>query len=237
MTCLKKGAFRTSAVRFIPCYAAELLRRCSNPCRHASAAVSKKETFMLYIFDMGGVVTSDANAPVKVASALGLTLEQFMQICKAEDKDLLELCSNGVIGAKEFWSLFEQRSKIHAKTDWWHALFHPILNEGTVSIIKKLKEQGHRVICGTNTMQSHYLNHLERGDYSFFDQTYASCLMGISKPDPLFWQIILQAEETLAKDAVFIDDRIENVEGAATLGIRAIRFTTAQNLKEELHLE
>ena len=115
---------------------------------------------MLYIFDMGGVVTSDANAPVKVASALGLTLEQFMQICKAEDKDLLELCSNGVIGAKEFWSLFEQRSKIHAKTDWWHALFHPILNEGTVSIIKKLKEY---LYYGSNSIHA-YNNERSRID-------------------------------------------------------------------------
>ena len=75
---------------------------------------------------------------------------------------------------------------------------------------------------------------MENGDYALFDQTYASCLMGVSKPDPDFWRIILTAEDMDAKDAVFTDDRQENVDAAASLGIRSILFRSAAELRKEL---
>ncbi len=192
---------------------------------------------MLYIFDMGGVVTNDADGSRVIGDMLGLGREGFRKVCM-EDKDgkgdLLMLISDGKISVKEFWSIFEERSGIHARTDWWHALFHPRLNEGTAAIIKRLRAQGERVVCGTNTMESHYANHVERGDYALFDQTYASFQMGVSKPDAEFWKIILVSEGIEAKDAVFIDDRKENCDAAASLGIRAIHFTSAEALEKEL---
>lgn len=219
---------------------------------------------MLYIFDMGGVVTTTAALDEKLSAVLGITAQEFQKFCagnsvagcagnsvancagnsvadsaerNAEDRDLFKLCSDGIIGAKEFWSEFSRRSGIDVKTDWFHWLFHPERNEKTVALIKFLRSQGNRVVCGTNTIESHYLNHLERGDYAFFDQTYSSCLMGVSKPDTAFWSIILQAENTRAQDTVFIDDRPENCEAAASLGIRAIHFTTAENTAEALGIQ
>ncbi|MBP5577702.1 MAG: HAD family phosphatase [Treponema sp.] len=192
---------------------------------------------MLYIFDMGGVVTNDADGSRVIGDMLGLGREEFRRVCM-EDKDgrgdLLMKVSDGKISVKEFWDIFEERSGIHARTDWWHVLFHPRLNEGTAAIIKRLRAQGKRVVCGTNTMESHYANHVERGDYALFDQTYASFQMGVSKPDTEFWKIILVSEGIEAKDAVFIDDRRENCEAAASLGIRAIHFTSAEALEKEL---
>ena len=58
--------------------------------------------------------------------------------------------------------------------------------------------------------------------------------MGVSKPDPDFWRIILTAEGVDAKDAVFTDDRQENVDAAAALGIRSILFRSAAGLRKEL---
>ncbi|MBQ1662597.1 MAG: HAD family phosphatase [Treponema sp.] len=193
---------------------------------------------MLYIFDMGGVVTTTCAIVPRLEKILGLKEGEFLKICGPEGHpggvDLLSMCSDGLIGAKDFWRLFGERSGIAVKTDWWHYLFHPILNEGTVSIVRQLKKTGHRVVCGTNTMESHYLNHLERGDYSYFDQTYASCLMGVSKPDPKFWQIILTAENVQEKDAVFIDDKKINCDAAAQLGIHAVHFESSEQLANSL---
>ena len=192
---------------------------------------------MLCIFDMGGVVTNDADGSRIIGEKLGLVREGFRKVCmdgSDGNGDLLLRISNGEIGVKEFWGIFESRSGIRARTDWWHALFHPCLNQGTAAVIKRLKESGFRVVCGTNTMESHYASHVERGDYALFDQTYASFQMGVSKPDTEFWKIILDAEGCSARDAVFIDDRKENCEAAASLGIRAIHFTSAESLEHEL---
>ena len=47
---------------------------------------------------------------------------------------------------------------------------------------------------GTNTIQSHWENHTERGDYAFFDKTYASNKINCAKPNPHFFELILEAE-------------------------------------------
>lgn len=192
---------------------------------------------MLYIFDMGGVVTNDANPRPRICSLLGLSEAEYLKYCgrggRKED-DLLALAGDGLLDAKGFWKEFSARSGIEVKTDWLHWLFHPVVDEGTRSLILELRAGGNRVVCGTNTIESHYQNHIEHGDYALFDQTYASCLMGVSKPDPGFWRIILTAEGVEAKDAVFTDDRQENVDAASSLGIRSILFRSAAELRKEL---
>lgn len=205
----------------------------------------------LYIFDMGGVVTTTFSIENRLEKILNISIKDFYKFCgcasgsesfsssseknyDSNSLDLLTMCSNGIIDSKEFWRLFSQRSGCKVQTDWWHWLFHPELNEETVKIIQTLKANGNRVVCGTNTIDSHYRNHLERGDYSFFDQTYTSCLMGFSKPDPMFWNIILTSEDINAKDAVFIDDKKINCDAAQKLGIHSILFTNAKDLAKEL---
>lgn len=207
---------------------------------------------MLYIFDMGGVVTSTATVLPRMLKILGMSREDFFRVCGCAqgnssygdpmvrveyDKnafDLLTMCSDGLITSREFWRIFSERSGVSVQTDWWQWLFHPVMNTETVALVKKLRESGNRVVCGTNTIDSHYRNHCERGDYSIFDQTYASNLMGVSKPNPDFWKIILTAEETEPKDAVFIDDKEQNCEAASTLGIKSIVFKSAVQVAEDL---
>lgn len=211
---------------------------------------------MLYIFDMGGVVTTTALLDERLGEVLGITAQEFNRICAGsfaaigagnsvassaeagtEGADLMKLFSDGIIGTQEFWSAFSKRSGIPVRTDWFHWLFHPVRNEKTVALVQHLRSKGNRAVCGTNTIQPHYQNHLERGDYAIFDQTYSSCLMGVSKPESAFWEIILQAEGVLPQDTVFIDDRAENCQAAAALGIHAIQFTTAEHAAQALGIK
>ncbi|MCR5762801.1 MAG: HAD family phosphatase [Treponema sp.] len=189
--------------------------------------------YKLYIFDMGGVVTTSAFIEKQMCEVLHVSLDDFHAFSDGIFSDL----SDGNISTKDFWKEFSRRSGIEVKTDWWHWLFHPVKNEQTCNIVRQLKNSGKRVVCGTNTIDSHYRNHCERGDYEIFDQTYSSCLMGVSKPDIAFWKIILTAEHVNAEDAVFIDDKIENCEAAASLGIHAIHFTDAQSLSKALGMQ
>ena len=176
---------------------------------------------MVCIFDMGGVVTNTSLVEGRIAELLGITEEEFIALCTGSSarvnapgskarENLFAAASNGTLSAKEFWKEFSLRSGLSVHTDWYHWLFHPSKIEGTWRIIQALKENGNRVVCGTNTIESHYLNHMERGDYQIFDQTYTSFLMGVSKPAPEFWRIILTAENISPEDAIFIDDKSEN---------------------------
>jgi putative hydrolase of the HAD superfamily len=101
----------------------------------------------------------------------------------------------GKLTIEQFWNNFSRRTGIAVSGDPWYDYFKPVLNAGTLKIIRDLKAAGHRTVCGTNTLDSHYQSHVEREDYAVFDKMYASHLMGIIKPDPEFWRFILKEEE------------------------------------------
>ena len=199
---------------------------------------------MLYIFDMGGVVTTTAQIDDELCSMLGITTEEYYNFCGHEKNgikseyttDLMDLYSNGIINTKEFYHAFSARSEIEIKYDYFHNLYSPVLFKKTVQIINKLKEQGNRVVCGTNTWETYYNIHLERGDYRYFDKVYASNYLGVSKPNPDFWKLILQFEKALPENTVFIDDRQKNIDAALKLGIKSILFESPEQLAKELKI-
>lgn len=191
---------------------------------------------MLFIFDMGGVVTNTANLAERISKELNISKETFQNISgmDIDSKDsLFARLSNGQISAKTFWEEFSKKSGCKILTDYWHVFFHADYIQGTVDIINSLKKKN-RVVCGTNTIESHYLNHLERGDYSIFDQTYASNILGYSKPDLAFWKIILLSENVKPEEAFFIDDRIDNCEAAKSLGINTHHFVSPELLRKDV---
>lgn len=213
---------------------------------------------MLFIFDMGGVVTTTFGSDNQMYKRLGMNRENFFTICTKFDENIWNLFETGRITTVEFWSLFNKRvgaiqrdifegiidvSQVYGLNksfdiknvtiydyDLFRLCFHPELNKETVEIIKKLKEKGHRVVCGTNTIESHWENHMERGDYSYFDQTYASNKIGIAKPDKLFWQTIMDFEGYKPEETFFTDDREDNCKAASECGINVHQFSDAKDL-------
>ena len=194
---------------------------------------------MLFIFDMGGVVTNTFKMD-SIYQKLNISKNDFSQICKKNNNDIWHKLETGLISVNQFWNEYNSRIQSiekakPAETDLFRLFFHPSKNLQTIELIKSLKKNN-RVVCGTNTIQSHWENHMERGDYAFFNQTYASNKIGCAKPDPHFFELILEAEETEAHNAFFTDDKEENVAAAASLGIHAELFTTAAELTEKWKL-
>lgn len=194
---------------------------------------------MLFIFDMGGVVTNTFKMD-SIYNKLNINKTDYMDICKLNNNNIWHKLETGLISANEFWNEYNSRIKsipnaTAAQTDLFRLFFHPTENLKTIELIKSLKAKN-RVVCGTNTIQSHWENHMERGDYSYFHQTYASNKIGCAKPDPHFFELILEAEEAKAEDAFFTDDKAENVTAAASLGIHAELFTSAEELTQKWKL-
>jgi putative hydrolase of the HAD superfamily len=67
-----------------------------------------------------------------------------------------------------------------------------------------------------------------------FDQWTFSCELGISKPAPEIYEHCLRGLGIDADDALFIDDRPENVHGAKALGMHGLVFTSASALAAQL---
>ncbi len=67
-----------------------------------------------------------------------------------------------------------------------------------------------------------------------FDHIVISAEAGLVKPDPLIYHLALQGLGVLPQEAVFIDDFIENVEGARAVGMHAIHFRSPQQALGEV---
>jgi epoxide hydrolase-like predicted phosphatase len=68
-----------------------------------------------------------------------------------------------------------------------------------------------------------------------FDHIVISSEVGVMKPDPAIYRIALEKVGCQPAEAIFLDDFIENVEGARNVGMHAIWFKTPEQGLAELH--
>ncbi|MBA7675477.1 Alpha-D-glucose 1-phosphate phosphatase YihX [subsurface metagenome] len=183
----------------------------------------------LYIFDMGGVLCCDFNDIPIISDYLEITEENFFTYAGESFRKLLD----GKIDSNEFWVRFSLRYGKKVKEELFGKFFNPGINQGTKDIIKQLKSDS-RVVCGTNTIDSHYYYLLNQGSYDIFDEVYASNSMGISKPDPDFYWHILNKEGIKPENTVFVDDTEENILSAQKIGINSILFTDSESLRQQI---
>ncbi len=183
----------------------------------------------LYIFDMGGVVSFNTDVFPEVYRYLHITEDAFMSIAG----DNLVRLLNGDISAGAFWDSFSVDYGEKIEEELFGKFFKPRLNHETVDIVKRLKAHS-RVVCGTNTFDPHYACHLSMGDYDVFDAVYASNKIGFSKPDPRFFDHILDKEGYRPEQAFFVDDTEKYVAAAKDIGLKAILFKGAGALARAL---
>jgi putative hydrolase of the HAD superfamily len=92
-------------------------------------------------------------------------------------------------------------------------------------------------LMGTINNESRELNDYRINQFGLaqiFDLFVSSCYVGIRKPDERIYRLALDLIQKAPDECCFIDDRPENIEGAAKVGIRAILMRDAAQLKKEL---
>lgn len=108
--------------------------------------------------------------------------------------------------------------------------------EGTVELFKQLKESGkYKIYALTNWSEETFPVALQRYDFlHWFDGIVVSGTEKMRKPNPAFYQLLLDRYHVKASEALFIDDNLRNVLAAQKLGISSIHFSSAEQLKAEL---
>ena len=108
--------------------------------------------------------------------------------------------------------------------------------DDTVEVLTELAEAGVRCLALSNMEPDKY--ELRRARFGFFG-LLAGCVIsgleGVAKPDRKLFEILLTRYGLEPAGTVFIDDQAANVEAAAELGVVALRFTTAAQLRTELY--
>ena len=96
--------------------------------------------------------------------------------------------------------------------------------EPTASLISELKERGYRLIVLSN-MSLEYIDFLRKKPvYGYFDDEIISCEVKCVKPEREIYELLFSRYGLNPAETIFIDDRRENVEAAAELGIKPFHF-------------
>ena len=94
----------------------------------------------------------------------------------------------------------------------------------TATLIKDLKRAGYRLFVLSN-MSRDFIDFLRQQEvYANFEGDVVSCEVGIVKPMPQIYDILLEKFSLDSEETIFIDDRRENVDAAAAKGISAFHF-------------
>ena len=86
-------------------------------------------------------------------------------------------------------------------------------------LIPLLKARGQRVFLLTNAPRAFHREKYRLPYLHLFDGIFASCDVGMLKPDPEIYRAFLRAFDLRARECLFIDDVRANIEGAAEVGM------------------
>jgi len=139
----------------------------------------------------------------------------------------------------DFWLGFAKKKGIQLPKDWAEQ-YRATLKKSVGAdpsmylLVEELKEDGIRVGMLSNIDDRYTKLIRDFGFYDPFEPCLLSCEMGLAKPDPKVYELLLKTLNLPAKEVVFIDDKVENVEAAQKIGIDAIVFTSSKQIREEL---
>lgn len=107
--------------------------------------------------------------------------------------------------------------------------------DDTVAVLSELRSGGVRCLALSNMEPDTFVERRRR--FPFFrllDGWVISGHEGVAKPDRAIFEILLSRYALEPAATVFIDDNQANVAAAAKLGVVAIEFTAAAQLRKEL---
>lgn len=107
---------------------------------------------------------------------------------------------------------------------------------GTVEIMKRLKKAGYPLFGLSNWSAETFP--IAREKYDFFnllDDIVISGEVGMIKPEPEIFELLLEKIGKPANECLFIDDSMTNIEQARKMGFITVHFESPEQLEKELH--
>ena len=191
------------------------------------------------IFDYG-MVLSTAQEPVAHANLkaiTGLDGEQFDQAYwrRRHDYDL------GFLNGVSYWQSISDEAGLGLSSAQIERLIEndvlmwSTLNEQMLAWVYAVQDAGFKIGILSN-MGEELLKYMrqEFGWLGRFDHHTWSCELNIAKPDPAIYLHTCDKLGVAPGEALFLDDKPENIAAAESVGIEAIQFSTVEALRDEL---
>jgi putative hydrolase of the HAD superfamily len=179
------------------------------------------------IFDFFGVINSDTgmvwlrkNIPDEQASENLRAMFSKVDIGETPELEFFQIAAHKV-----------GRSPSDVRNEWFE-LSH--INPDVISLIAELRKEYKIALC-TNAPSALVRDILQKtGIDNYFDDIFISSELKMIKPHPDIFMHILNKLGLKPEKALFIDDSITNVNGARNIGMQALQFTDATQLKADI---
>ncbi|RFZ85328.1 HAD family phosphatase [Mucilaginibacter terrenus] len=194
------------------------------------------------IFDYGNVIFNiDFRNAQQAFAKLGLPNAEEFYGHRQQDQ-IFDKFDRGEVSGDEFRSYIRQfigDSNVTDKQidDAWNSLLLGIA-PGTHDLLLQLKGK-YRTFLLSNINDIHY-NYIMKylkdefnfdNNEHFFERTYYSHLQGKRKPEINFFQQVLDENNLIPQETLFIDDSPQHLEAAKTLGIQTFLMTAPDTLQ------
>lgn len=184
-----------------------------------------------FIFDYGGVLVHHQTAEdqARMAAIASVSQEKFSESYWAERLEY----DKGVVTNVEYWNGVAQKCGVilsaqqiedlsELDTESWMRFDQPMWDW-----IDELHRVGKRVAMLSNMPRELGEALKSRtGRLHVFDHVTLSYEVRSAKPEAVIYEECVEGIGTAPEQTLFLDDRIENVQGAEMLGIRAMQFTS-----------
>ena len=176
----------------------------------------------------------DENVVYKELDKLGVNVSEL-----AHSKEFIEIMSKfdtGVYTAptfrKKMKELIGQEKMTDEKFDFiWNSMLLDIPRE-RIEALEQIRKH-YKIFLISNSNEIHYDLYIRdlqlRFGYDEFDKlfnkSYFSFDIHLEKPDPRFFELILDHEKLLPEETLFIDDTAANIKVAKSLGINTYHIS------------
>ena len=184
------------------------------------------------IFDLGGVIIN-LDIPKTISEFNKLSNQPFESIYnQLQQTPVFDLFDKGQITEKDFFVELKKALQNDVTDEEllfaWNAMLLDFPKH-RLELLSKLKPN-YRLFLLSNTNESHVLefektlvaSHGYQNLEPFFEKVYYSCRMNQRKPNADIFESVLNENNLIAEETLFIDDSPQHVEGALTLGIKAM---------------
>lgn len=180
------------------------------------------------IFDLDGVIRDwNDDAMADLEAAFGLPPGVILAV--GFDSELGPAATTGRITYREWMDEIRRRvigeygESVTAALDEWEANVGMVDTE-MLAVLRAVRRHCTAAVLSNGTTRLrrdlHALDLIDE-----FDVIFNTAEIGIAKPDPAVFHHVVAHLDAAIDDVVFIDDLLENVEGARSAGIRSHQHT------------
>jgi len=191
----------------------------------------------LVLFDVGGVLGTnawDGEQRAEAVAKFGLDNDDFQY----RHEEMVGAFESGEVSLDEYLAVTVFCApRSFSPDDFRRFMFaQSVAWPDSIAIARELAGSG-QVRLATLNNESEELNRYRIDSFGLrdiFPAFFTSCWLGVRKPTRHMYERVLGMTQADPARTVFIDDRLQNLAPAASLGVQTLHFTTAQKLRTDL---